>query len=406
MKKKKGFLLFAAQALVIAAVVSLILMDAARFFPDYVYEQIGALPEEKEVQAKGTKPKENSKKEEEETPDQEEEQERSSQESEDTSQGPSDTKYKDSSASNTNGTGDQTTDQQKNMDSQMPTTDETPQTNEPVATDEPNFMETPSPTPTQSPSNAPTPTPTLNPTPEAKLESISAKWPDKDKVEYRKEIKTTTLTVTGTKTDGSTISIPVKDCSIVGLESKSLGEHTMIIKYGEFKTTLFYTVIRGSDFTLSYSWDVDRNKGKCILGEDIQDILWVYKVYSDGDYEDVEDYQLTGIDNEKTGKQTGIIQFEGQTKAIVCEFLRRQRSIVTNYYSKDGKLVHSDTDNVMLDDGETPKFQKPDNEVTYNSKKYVVKSTKFVLDGKERTIPYTMRDRDFEAVLTIDYEEV
>ena len=403
LKNKKESFLLIAQVLVVAVTLSLILIDASRFFPDYVYEQVGAVQEKKEVQAKGTRPNE-SQEEEEDVPDDEDEKEQSSQDAEDTTDGPSHIKYDDSASNKSNQTGDNPTDDQKNKESNVPV-DNQPQRTGPIATDKPNQMETPRPTPTPSPSHGPSPTPTPSPTPKPKLASISANWPDKDKVEYRKDIKTTTLTVTGTKTDGSTITIPVKECSIIGLESKSLGEHTMIIKYGDFKTTLFYTVIRGEEFTLSYSWDVDRNKGKCILGEDITDILWVYKVFSDGDYEDVDDYTLTGIDNQKTGKQSGVISYQGQTKSIVCEFCRRTSSIVTNYFTKDGKLLHSSSSDTTLSESETPKIQKPSNETTYDSKNFVLKSTKFVVDGRERTIPYTMRDRDFEAVLTIDYEE-
>lgn len=391
---------------------SLVLNDSDRFFSDYLYDEIAAW-EQKEVHAKENNPKEN--RTEEDTAESEEavstkEPEQSIPETEESREGPSDMKYNKSDSNVSNDSKNDKEADNKEETLGYPVTTEKPgmsnvyQTeipyheNEPVHTEEATHTPIVTPSPTPEP-DLPKPTPTSTP----ELLSISAEWPDKDTIVYKSNIQTTTLAVTGRMSDGEIISISTNKCSIIGLESKSLGEHTMIIKYGGLKTTLLYTVILGEEFNLGYEWDVDKNIGKIIKGENPEDFLYVYKEFNDGDWEYVENYSVTGIDFEKLGKQTGTISCEGKTILFTCEIVEKQYIKTVRYCNKSGELINEKKDiiNVALTDN--VRLTEPDSNTTYETEEYTLQAIEFKVDGEEKSFPYTIKKRDVLTELICVY---
>ena len=180
----------------------------------------------------------------------------------------------------------------------------------------------------------------------------------------------------------------------------------MIIKYGSFKTTLSYTIIRGDEFTLGYEWDVTKNKGRYIIGEDLSEILYVYKEYIDGDQDYISDYSIMGINFNTAGKQTGYISYEGMTKTITIEVVEKKYVNNIRYYSKSDELIYNESNTVKVEIDESIKVREPDSSVIYDGKEYILLSTELKVDGVEKTFTYTIKGRDILTELTCVYVSV
>lgn len=432
MKGKKESAILIAIAFTVVGILSLFLNNRSRFFTEYIYDEIAAWQEQKEVHAMENPEEAKDQTEEDEPEDQiteplepEETMEptEAAPDMEDSVEGPSEQKYenKDSDKSNESEESDEEDEDDKEIVTNAPLSTEVPNLTLPNQTDLPHQMEvpihteipteapteapTPSPVPTQAPTQTPkaSPTPTPKPTETPVLVSISAKWPDKDNILYKSEIDTKTLKVTGKMSNNEEVSIDVKKCSLIGLESKSLGEHTMIIKYDGLSTTLLYTIVRGGEYTLGYEWDVSKNKGKCFKGEDISKILLVYKQYNDNDFDYIDDYSITGIDFNKLGKQTGVISYEGKTKFITCEIVEKQYVKIAKYCNSSGDIIHENREVIDVAAEEKLKINAPDSNLVYESEEYTLSSTLIKVDGSDKEFPYTMRDRDMLAEVTAVY---
>lgn len=417
MNKKKETVVLLTISIVIVGILSLLLNNSGRYFTEYMYDEIGALAKGQQVHAMESTPKDSGDEDEPEEPKEPEESikpEKTNPMMDHSEEDRSDSKYENNDSDKSSESEDNDGDnEEKEKVTSEPVTTATPDIYEPNHTELPQHINIPTAVPTSEPTHTPKPTPepsatptskpTATPTSAPRLVSISASWPDKDSLLYKSNITTTTLTVTGEMSDGSITSIPLKDCSIIGLDSMSLGEHTMIIRYEDVRTTLTYTIIRGQEYILDFEWDVSKNQGKYIIGEDIRELLYVFKEYDDGEQEAIEEYGISGIDFSRVGRQTGTITYEDKTKFITVDVVEKQYSKTVKYYSQSGELIKEDSNVTAIGLKESFKVTEPDSNVIYEGQEYTLSSVEFKVDRGVKSFPYTIRERDISAEVICVY---
>jgi hypothetical protein len=281
----------------------------------------------------------------------------------------------------------------------------TPVTSEPEVVSDTTPTETP--IPETTPTEAPESTPEATLSPEDKVVSLSCTWADKDTLVYKKDIPKETIKVTATYSSGQEVELSASEYTIAGLKNDSVGQHTMTVVYGDVMCKLSYKV-NNYIKSMTYDWET---KDKCYKGEVIDDTtLYVTVVMADESEYDLEDgqYTLSGIDNQKTGvDQTFTITYQDYSVTGTCRFTERTITYIDQYYS--GGVLQG-TETTMEDSANvTEGFVIEDNGgsmTTYKGTTYELTDIALKVDGKEKTAPYKLKERNFDTQVTRTWEVI
>lgn len=258
-------------------------------------------------------------------------------------------------------------------------------------------------TETPSPTEEPAQT---TPPPEDKVVSLTCTWADKDTLLYKGSIPRDSIKVKAKYSSGRQVDLDASDYTISGLNNDSIGVHTMTIIYEDVMCRLNYTVNNYIDH-IGYDWPT---RMKCYKGEVIDGYVLTVTVYmADNTEYDLKDsqYKLTGIDNQKTGvEQTFRITYQGFSVEGTCQFVEQKVVVIDQFY-KGQTLQATETNteaSAQIQTG-TEISAETEERVTRNGKEYVLKSIKVVVDGREKSLPYEVDERNFDIQITRRYEE-
>ncbi len=267
--------------------------------------------------------------------------------------------------------------------------------------------ETPNPGETPKPSSTPIPTPTLKPTPTPTAKptekpdtvvALQCFWPDKDNVIYGETIPKSTIVVKAEYASGKVVTLKTGEYMITGLKNDSLGEHTMTIIYQGIYYQMDYTVHNVFE-AISYDWPT---KDKCYYGEEVESEIIVYAHMADGSLETIYNgFTVSGINNKDTsGEQTFTISYGGFSVTGSCRFYDLEYTEVVKCYDGD-TLIEEDTKKEVNVDHESEIVSEPKGEViTKGGVEYTLDEMNLVVDGKNKSLPYVIKERDF--IITIE----
>lgn len=255
-----------------------------------------------------------------------------------------------------------------------------------------------------SPSVTETPKPTREP--EEKLDSIKVEWPGKDEIFYNEDLgeRKKKIVVTAVYESGKETVLNADQYVIRGLSStnKGCGQHTMTVSSGGKEYQLTYTVnnwIRG----IRYEWDEDgktNNGMKLYKGEMIWDeVLYVYALMADETEEDLDygEYNVEGLDPNKTGVvQNFTITYPGcEPVKGTCQFNDRVKTTHIIYCDDSGHQNVLETKQekeymtVRKDKNTQIKASKA-NSIERDGKTYTLDEQTLTVDGKSKSLPYTL----------------
>lgn len=252
----------------------------------------------------------------------------------------------------------------------------------------------------------PTKEPEQTPPPKDKVVSLTCTWADKDTLLYKGSIPRDSIKVKATYSSGRQVDLDASDYTISGLNNDSIGTHTMTVIYEDVMCRLNYTVNNYIDH-IEYDWPT---RMKCYKGEVIDEYVLTVTVYmADNTEYDLKDsqYKITGIDNQKTGvQQTFRITYEGFSVEGTCQFTEQKIVVTDQFY--DGQTLQATETNGEASSQIRKEMTISDEtgaKVTRNGKEYVLKSIKVVVDGREKSLPYEVDERNFDIQITRRYEE-
>ena len=149
--------------------------------------------------------------------------------------------------------------------------------------------------------------------PEVTLESITVSGPTKTQYEIGDELDLTGLVVTAHYSDGSEAA--VEDYEVSGFDSSTAGEKTITVTYQDKTTTFTVNVKEAAPVVTLESITVSGpNKTEYEIGEELDLTgLVVIAHYSDGSYQEVTDYEVSGFDSAAAGEKTVTVTYQGET---------------------------------------------------------------------------------------------
>ena len=146
------------------------------------------------------------------------------------------------------------------------------------------------------------------------LESITVSGPTKTQYEIGDELDLTGLVVTAHYSDGSEAA--VEDYEVSGFDSSTAGEKTITVTY-QGKTAAFKVTVKEPEkpvVTLESITISGPNKTEYKIGEELDLTgLVVIAHYSDGSYQEVTDYEVSGFDSAAAGEKTVTVTYQGET---------------------------------------------------------------------------------------------
>ena len=147
------------------------------------------------------------------------------------------------------------------------------------------------------------------------LESITVTGPNKTEYEIGEKLDLTGLVVTAHYSDGNEKVLSAGDYEVSGFDSSTAGEKTITVTYQDKTTTFTVNVKEAAPAVTLESITVSGpNKTEYKIGEELDLTgLVVIAHYSDGSYQEVTDYEVSGFDSAAAGEKTVTVTYQGET---------------------------------------------------------------------------------------------
>ncbi len=146
------------------------------------------------------------------------------------------------------------------------------------------------------------------------LESITVSGPTKTEYKIGEELDLTGLVVTAHYSTGDEATVTGYEVS--GFDSSTAGEKTITVTY-QGKTAAFKVTVKETEkpvVTLESITVSGPNKTEYKIGEELDLTgLVVIAHYSDGSYQEVTDYEVSGFDSAAAGEKTVTVTYQGET---------------------------------------------------------------------------------------------
>ena len=146
------------------------------------------------------------------------------------------------------------------------------------------------------------------------LESITVSGPTKTEYKIGEELDLTGLVVTAHYSTGDEATVTGYEVS--GFDSSTAGEKTITVTYQD-KTAAFKVTVKETEkpvVTLESITVSGPNKTEYKIGEELDLTgLVVIAHYSDGSYQEVTDYEVSGFDSAAAGEKTVTVTYQGET---------------------------------------------------------------------------------------------
>ena len=146
------------------------------------------------------------------------------------------------------------------------------------------------------------------------LESITVSGPTKTEYEIGEELDLTGLVVTAHYSTGDEATVTGYEVS--GFDSSTAGEKTITVTY-QGKTAAFKVTVKETEkpvVTLESITISGPNKTEYKIGDKLDLTgLVVIAHYSDGSYQEVTDYEVSGFDSAAAGEKTVTVTYQGET---------------------------------------------------------------------------------------------
>ena len=148
------------------------------------------------------------------------------------------------------------------------------------------------------------------------LESITISGPTKTEYKIGDELDLAGLVVTAHYSDGSTKVLEAKDYTVSKFDSSTAGEKTITVTY-QGKTAAFKVTVKEAEkpvVTLESITISGPTKTEYKIGDKLDLTgLVVIAHYSDGSYQEVTDYEVSGFDSAAAGEKTVTVTYQGET---------------------------------------------------------------------------------------------
>ena len=148
------------------------------------------------------------------------------------------------------------------------------------------------------------------------LESITVSGPTKTEYEIGDELDLTGLVVTAHYSDGNEKVLSAGDYEVSGFDSSTAGEKTITVSY-QGKTAAFTVNVKEAEkpvVTLESITISGPTKTEYKIGDKLDLTgLVVIAHYSDGSYQEVTDYEVSGFDSAAAGEKTVTVTYQGET---------------------------------------------------------------------------------------------
>ena len=148
------------------------------------------------------------------------------------------------------------------------------------------------------------------------LESITVSGPTKTEYEIGDELDLTGLVVTAHYSDGNEKVLSAGDYEVSGFDSSTAGEKTITVSY-QGKTAAFTVNVKEAEkpvVTLESITISGPTKTEYKIGDELDLAgLVVTAHYSDGSYQEVTDYEVSGFDSAAAGEKTVTVTYQGET---------------------------------------------------------------------------------------------
>ena len=146
------------------------------------------------------------------------------------------------------------------------------------------------------------------------LESITVSGPTKTEYKIGEELDLTGLVVTAHYSTGDEATVTGYEVS--GFDSSTAGEKTITVTY-QGKTAAFKVTVKETEkpvVTLESITISGPNKTEYKIGDKLDLTgLVVIAHYSDGSYQEVTDYEVSGFDSAAAGEKTVTVTYQGET---------------------------------------------------------------------------------------------
>lgn len=275
----------------------------------------------------------------------------------------------------------------------------------------------------------PEPTASPAPTPFDEPVALAVAWPDKDNIKYGQNLPLDSLKVTVTFQSGKTRVLSAAEYTAVGDNSSSAGQHTLRVKYiatdGDRKKTVWgsinYTL---NNYTVGIKLDWGgSNPLRRFRGEDLSmGVFSVYLKMADGSRSEQpvseDDYTISGVNPVRTGeKQIMKVDYQkgSESYSTQCEVmfndakLREVHIYGSGTDAKTREEVYTTngaqgTTLMRQADMSGRKYKRTDSKTyLFDGQEWMVSSIEITVNGVDKTAPYTIRDYDFDVVVTRHY---
>ena len=147
------------------------------------------------------------------------------------------------------------------------------------------------------------------------LESITVTGPNKTEYEIGEKLDLTGLVVTAHYSDGNEKVLSAGDYEVSGFDSSTAGEKTITVTYQDKTTTFTVNVKEAAPVvTLESITVTGPTKTEYKIGDELDLAgLVVTAHYSDGSYQEVTDYEVSGFDSAAAGEKTVTVTYQGET---------------------------------------------------------------------------------------------
>ena len=146
------------------------------------------------------------------------------------------------------------------------------------------------------------------------LESITVSGPNKTEYKIGEKLDLTGLVVTAHYSTGDEATVTGYEVS--GFDSSTAGEKTITVTY-QGKTAAFKVTVKETEkpvVTLESITISGPNKTEYKIGDKLDLTgLVVIAHYSDGSYQEVTDYEVSGFDSAAAGEKTVTVTYQGET---------------------------------------------------------------------------------------------